>query len=55
MRFANVVACFVGRPRCYRQREDGIDFAMCRYCHRQAEVHDFGGPRPRPRMVGEGP
>lgn len=40
--------CRLGRPRCHRELRNGIDYAMCDYCGRQSEVHEWGGPRPYP-------
>lgn len=36
----NKLRCLIGRPKTYRKISNGIDFAMCRSCHRQVEVHD---------------
>lgn len=36
----NWLRCKIGRPRVYRRIINGIDYAMCRRCHRQVEVHD---------------
>lgn len=46
------VCCKLGRPVTYRKPYEypgqyGLYFAMCKHCDRQAEVHEFGGPRPR--------
>jgi hypothetical protein len=43
-------ACRLGMPRCHREYRNGINFAICNYCDRQSEVHEFGGPRPRDVM-----
>lgn len=38
--------CRLGRPRCHRVNLGGVHYAICDYCKRQSEVHEFGGPPP---------